>query len=50
MIELIDFSFEITDELEVFIRIAPSKKCKEQMGEKGDQLKTIFYFEDMFEK
>lgn len=45
--ELIVFSYEITDELEVCVRIAPSKKFKEQIGDK--EQKSIFYFEDMFE-
>ena len=49
MIELIDFGFEITDELEVCVRIAPSKKYKERPGFLVAP-KTIFYFENMFEK
>jgi len=50
MVELIDFAFEVSDELEVCIRIAPSKKYKEEMKEKGIDVKTIFYYEDMFDK
>jgi hypothetical protein len=50
MMELVEFSYEITDELEICIRIAPTQKLIEKWEQKGVQLKTIFYYEDMFEK
>lgn len=50
MMELVEFSYEITDELEICIRIAPTSKSIEKWEQKGVQLKTIFYYEDMFEK